>query len=207
MIQKFKKCKLSTKLATTGHIVLSLFWLLFHVGCQTTGIPEANLAKDVVTESDVLGAGDIISLAFTGASEFDQSQKIRLDGKVSLPMIGEVTAAQKTIKSFQSELSGLYENELQNPEVVISLVQKAARVYVNGQVLVPGKILLDREMTALEAIMESGGFTELANQKKVTLIRQEDDKYKRYNLNFKDEERSVFYLKSYDMITVSRRVF
>lgn len=207
MIQKFKECKLSTKLATAGYSVLSLFWLLFHVGCQTTGIPEADLAEGVVTESNVLGAGDIISLAFTGASEFNQSQKIRLDGKVSLPMIGEVTAAQKTIKSFQSELSRLYENELQNPEVVVSLVQKAAHVYVNGQVLAPGKILLDREMTALEAIMESGGFTELANQKKVTLIRREEDKYKRYNLNFKDEQRSVFYVKSYDMITVSRRLF
>ena len=205
----FEKHQSTVKRMTKSNVVLVFFWLLFSVGCQSTdvAVPMTGPNEDTHSESKVLNAGDVISVSIPAAPELSQSQKIRIDGKISLPMIGEVTAAGKSIKSFQSELSGLYQSELQNPEVVVNLVSGAAIVYVNGQVLVPGKILLDREMTALEAIMESGGFSELANLKKVTITRQEEGKYKKYLLNFKDSERPVFYVKAFDTITVERRLF
>ena len=172
-----------------------------------TNMSAVNLYDGAHAESKVLSAGDVISISFSAANELSQSQKIRIDGKISLPMIGEVTAAGKSIKSFQSELSQLYQSELQNPEVVINLVTNAEIIYVIGEVMSPGKVFLDREMTAFEAIMESGGFSDLANLKKITLTRLEDGKFKEYELNFKDDERPAFYLKAYDAITVSRRLF
>src|SRR6266404_479433 len=77
--------------------------LLLCSGCQTeqsTPLPEQRTASTPVR----LTPGDVIRLSFPATPDLNQSQKIRADGKVSLPMIGEVTAAGKTLGEFQSEL-------------------------------------------------------------------------------------------------------
>ena len=62
----------------------------------------------------------------------DQTQKIRRDGKVSLPLIGEVTAAGKRVIDFQHELVSRYEGKLENPEVLVTLENGTATVTVSG---------------------------------------------------------------------------
>lgn len=186
---------------------IGVLCVFFCTNCQSTtyqSITEAHQTSNVA--SDVLGTGDVVSVVFPGAIQFNQTQKIRLDGKISLPIIGEVMAVGKTPADFRDELTQQYESELQDPEVIVSLVHSAAVVYVNGQVAMPGKVVLDRRMTVFDAIMEAGGFATLANKKKVILTRQENGKRKRYQLNFKDEEAQVFYVQPYDTITVGERL-
>ena len=62
----------------------------------------------------------------------DQTQKIRRDGKVSLPLIGEVTAAGKRVIDFQHELVRRYEGQLDNNEVLVTLENGTATVTVSG---------------------------------------------------------------------------
>ena len=188
---------------------LGALWMLLCTGCQPAADPGAapNIEGTRIG-SNTLSAGDVVSVVYPGAPDLNQSQKIRLDGKISLPMIGEVGAAGKSPKKLQEHLAGRYEDELQNPKVIVSLVSSAALVYVNGEVRAPGKVLLDREMTVFEAIMESGGFSELANRKKVTVTRNVDGKRQRHVLNFKDDqEGESFYVRPYDTITVSQSRF
>ena len=72
---------------------------------QPTGpTPEQSAAPSAVT----LVAGDVIKLTFPGAPELNQSQKIRTDGKVNLPLIGEVQASGKTVPELQNELVQRY---------------------------------------------------------------------------------------------------
>src|SRR5882757_3494199 len=79
-------------------------WLC--TGCQSGGASSTNLASQAAPPARVtLAPGDVIKLTFTGAPELNQSQKIRADGKVSLPLVGEVDAAGKTLVALQSELS------------------------------------------------------------------------------------------------------
>lgn len=153
-----------------------------------------------------LAPGDEISVAFSGAPELNTKQKIQPNGKVSLPTIGDVTAAGRTINSLQASLTSMYQPHLQDPTVVVSLESAAAGVYVSGEVLRPGKIPLDRPMTALEAVMEAGGFSKFANPKQVIVIRKQGGKQQRYVLNMNDAlagyETSPFYLRPYDVIYV-----
>ena len=192
-----------------GFFALSFLLMFFCIGCQPMKEPGSEPSIDSSRiGSNTLSAGDVIKVAFPGAPQLDQAEKIRLDGKISLPMIGEVVASGKSPKKLQQELAGRYEKDLQNPKVIVSLTSSAALVYVNGEVKVPGKVLLDREMTVFETIMESGGFSELANRKKVILTRQVDGKRQRHVLNFKnDQESTVFYVRPYDTITVSQSRF
>ncbi|MBC7980185.1 MAG: polysaccharide biosynthesis/export family protein [Armatimonadetes bacterium] len=156
--------------------------------------------------SSTLSAGDEIRVTFSGAPELNVKQKIQANGKVSLPTIGDVNAAGRTITSFQAELTSLYAPHLQDPTVIVSLESAAAAVYLSGEVLRPGKIPLDRPMTALEAVMEAGGFTRFANQKQVIVVRTQNGKNQRYVLNLKDAlygtDSSPFYMRTYDVIYV-----
>src|ERR1039457_6769143 len=83
---------------------------LFGAGCQSapTLPPDAMIPSRPVT----LSPGDSVKLTFSGAPELSQSQKIRADGKLNLPQIGEVNAAGKSLLQFQSELVRLYQPKL-----------------------------------------------------------------------------------------------
>src|SRR5256885_3622421 len=79
-----------------------------------------------------LSPGDVIKVSYADESVPDQTQKIRRDGKVSLPFIGEVTAAGKRVIDFQHELVSRYESDIENSEVLVTLESGSASVIVSG---------------------------------------------------------------------------
>lgn len=184
--------------------VLSIMMML---GCvEYSNVGDANLPPEGdKTKLSIggLAAGDVISVKYPGDPSLDLSQKIRGDGKISLPMVGDVVAGGKELTKFQSELTGLYKSHLQNPTVVVTLEETAASVYVGGRVKNPTKVMLDRPMTALEAIMEAGGFNDFGRPDRVLLVRNEKGVHKSYNLNLAEAisaGTAAFYLKPYDVI-------
>jgi polysaccharide export outer membrane protein len=201
--------RLRNRLATATLCVCTLFAAFANVGCQTSnpGAPvpsEASISKP----SGNLAPGDEINVSFSGAPELNTKQKIQPNGKVSMPTIGDVSAAGKTINSLQSTLTSLYQPHLQDSNVVVALEAASAGVYVSGEVLRPGKIPLDRPMTALEAVMEAGGFTKFANPKQVIVVRKEGGKQQRYVLNMNDalygSDSSPFYVRPFDVLYVKQ---
>jgi len=154
-------------------ISLATLSLLFLPGCQTyTGetLPESATGQ----HPGVLTAGDTIRVSFTTAPELNQSEKIESDGRVSLPLIGQVYATGKTTAQLQEELTNLYKSQLQNSEVIVTLENVAIPIVVSGEVQKPGKVVFERPATVLEAIMEAGGFTAYGDPKKIAVIRQVD---------------------------------
>ena len=165
----------------------------------------------------VLSPGDVIKLSFPGSNELNQSQKIRTDGKVSLPLIGEVTAAGKTLPAFQTELAKLYKTQLRNADVLVTLESGTATVVVSGYVSKPGKFSFDRITTPdiykmqVQAIMEAGGVSEYGNLGKVRLIRTVNGQQQTQTLNLKSamggKTTNVYYVKDGDVIYVAQRLF
>jgi polysaccharide export outer membrane protein len=193
-----------------GLICMSALFAAFaSIGCGNMNPPPVVPAEAYVSKpSGNLAAGDEISVSFSGAPELNTKQKIQPNGKVSLPTVGDVSAAGRTINGLQESLTSLYQPHLQDPTVVVSLESAAAGVYLSGEVLRPGKVALDRPMTALEAIMEAGGFTKFANPKQVIVVRNQKGKQQRYVLNMNDAltgmESSPFYVRPYDVIYVKQ---
>jgi protein involved in polysaccharide export with SLBB domain len=148
------------KLATLG--------LLLCIGCQA---PKKTPLQLTSQTPSFLVAGDVVKVSFPAAPELNQSIKIGPDGKLSLPLIGEVNAAGKSVGQLQVELARLYKPQLQDSEVVVTLDTRAVPVVVSGAVQKPGKIIFERPATVLEAIMEAGGFTPMADLKNVSVIR------------------------------------
>lgn len=197
------------RLVAAATCLFASFAVFASVACQDMNpAPPVPAEASASRPSGALAPGDEISVSFSGAPELNTKQKVQANGKVSLPTIGDVSAAGKTITSFQSQLTSMYQPHLQDPTVVVSLESAAAGVYVSGEVLRPGKIPLDRPMTALEAVMEAGGFTKFANPKQVIVVRNQGGKSQRYVLNMNNAlsgmDSSTFYVRPFDVIYVKQ---
>jgi len=161
-------------------------------------------------EALVLHEGDTLRFTFPGAPTLNAVQQIRRDGRVALPLVGELQAAGLTTAELEKELIKAFGPQLQTKEVTVTLESSAYAVYVTGAVLRPGKIMSDRPLTALEAIMEAGGFDYTkANLKAVKVIRKEDGRTRNFTLNLKNvldgKESEQFTLKPSDIIYVQER--
>ena len=190
--------------------VLAALVMLLCAGCQTpvaTSLPEQPTAKTPVN----LSPGDTVKLSFVGASELNQSQKIRADVKLSLPLVGEVTAAGKTLVNFQNELIRLYKPQLRNSDVVVTLESGVAQVVVSGAVKKPAKLTFERRTTVFQAIMEAGGVDEYGNLRKVHLIRVVNGAQLTQVLDLRPmmsgKATSALYVKDGDVIFVPQGMF
>jgi polysaccharide export outer membrane protein len=144
--------------------------LFLCVSCETivsTKLPEGDIVRGPV----MLTSGDVVKLTFPGAAELNQSQKIQADGKINLPMIGEVDAGGRTLADLQQRLEVLYKPQLQNTTVVVTLESSVTKVVIGGAVSKPGKYEFDRPTTVLQAIMEAGGADKFGTLGRVSIIR------------------------------------
>lgn len=191
--------------AKTFALALAAAFLALLSACQTP--PPSAYGKPPTPQTPgAIAPGDVVRINFPGAPEMNQLQKVRADGKISLPLLGETTVGGKRLGDVQRELSRRYEGEIKNSEIVVTLEYSAIPVYVSGTVKSPGKVILDRPMTVLEAIMEAGGFGDFANTKKVVVIRNINGRHTTHVLNLSPAIKGIpteaFYLKAYDAIYV-----
>ena len=138
-------------------------------GCQTELPPLPN--PPGVHTAVRLSPGDVIKLSFAEETDLDQTQKIRRDGKVSLPLIGEVTAAGRRVTDFQREIISRFRDHLENPEVLVTLENGMATVTVAGFANRPGPIAFDRPMTVYQVIMQAGGVSDYGSMRNIHLTR------------------------------------
>jgi len=141
----------------------------------------------------------------------NQAQKIRADGKVSLPQIGEVTASGRTLNQFQNELKAMYKSQLKNTDVVVTLDSAVIEIYVAGAVRSPGKMAFDRPTTILQAIMQAGGGSPFANLRRVQVIRISNSVERTQVLDLRPtlagRTTRAFYVKNGDIIQVPASAF
>jgi polysaccharide export outer membrane protein len=196
-----------------------LFGLLLLVGAIVNGCTTSSNEKtmnpaaamaDQKPDLIVLREGDVVKVSFPGSANLDASQPIRRDGKILLPLIGEVTAAGLTPEALQTNLSQLYAPQISTKQLIVTVVASSFPVFVTGAVVHPGKILSDHPLTALDAVMEAGGFVlTTANLKDVRVIRNENGVMKKYSLNLKllldGKDSQPFYLEPSDIIFVPER--
>lgn len=189
--------------------------LVFMGGCEavsTTKPPAApSAALGKAQESLTLREGDVIKVSIPGTTGLDTVQTIRRDGRIALPLVGEVQAAGKTPLELQNELIGLYAPQVVSKEVTVAVVSSTFPAFVTGAVLRPGKIASDHALTVLEAIMEAGGYDSAkADLKAVKVVRQlPNGRTESYTVNVKSmldgTQTDPFYLRPSDMVIVPER--
>jgi polysaccharide export outer membrane protein len=188
---------------------LLVFAALACGGCQTPLPPLPNPPGPKTTVR--LSPGDTLKFSFAEESDLDQTQKIRRDGKVSLPYLGEVTAAGKRIIDFQHQLVGRYEDHLDNPEVLVTLENSVPGVIVSGFANKPGNIELDRPKTVYQVIMEAGGVSDYGSAGNIHLTRIINGVQRTETITLRPtirgEPTQPEYVQDGDVIYISRSLF
>ena len=189
---------------------LSLLVSSLAAGQTQTPLPLAAPQSNNTTEIITLRESDVVKISFPANANLNTTQPIRRDGMISMPLIGEVKAAGKTPKELEKALVDLYSTQLLSKEVTVEVQSSTFPIYVTGSVLHPGRIMSDHPITALEAVMEAGGFDYVkANLKKVQVTRREAGGTRLYILNLKEvmegKEGEPFYLKPADIVYVPEK--
>ena len=189
-------------------------WLMALVaGCQTQPTQSGGVKEQTTAPPEIIALreGDVLKISFPGSPTLDTTQQIRRDGKITLPLVGEVQAAGMSPESLQQDLVKLYAPQLSTKQVTVMVASSTFPVFVTGSVIRPGKIMSDHPLPALDAIMEAGGFDYTkANLKAVRVIRHEGDRVENYTLNLKlvldGKANKQFYLQPSDIVFVPERL-
>lgn len=194
-------------------LALLLLNALLATGLSGCGGVNRSARVEPVTASTpvVLGPGDVVRISFTTAPEMNQAQKIRADGKVTLPGLGQITAAGKTLAQFEAELKRLYAPQMTNTDVLVTLDSSQIEVYVSGSVKSPGKLVFDRPTTILQAIMQAGGPNPFGNLRSIHLIRINNGVERTQLVDLRPtlagRTTHAFYVKNGDIIQVPQSAF
>ena len=121
----------------------------------------------------LLYPGDQIDVRTPSAPELNQSLTVGPDGRVAMPLVGQVMAADRTLYELESELVAAYTPSLRRPEVEVVLRQAGPlKVWVDGEVRQPGVYDMPGDIDVHQAVILAGGFLPSARRNEVGLIRR-----------------------------------
>lgn len=190
--------------------VATVAFVILLQGCQAPENNDVSQLAQKQPEPQTIREGDVLKIDFPGVPSMDTTQQVRRDGRITLGIIGEVLVIGMTPSDLEKDLLRRYDTQLVSKEIIVTVVSSTFPVFVTGEVLHPGKIQPDHPITALEAIMEAGGFvSEKADMEDVVIIRQEKGGTKNYSLNLKKvlegKSSESFYLRPSDIIYVKEK--
>jgi polysaccharide export outer membrane protein len=158
-------------------IWLFFFFLLIPIFSPGTGnAAEAITSKPPLAPNEyLLGLGDIIEVQVWKEPDLTKTLTVRLDGRISLPLAGDVLAAGKSPEQLASDLETKLKSFITDPSVTVILNQSTSRkYYIIGQIIKPGEFNIDAPLSILQALARSGGFQEWAKKDKITIIRRQN---------------------------------
>jgi len=127
-----------------------------------------------------IGPEDVVSVMVWREKEMSGMFVVRPDGRITLPLAGEIMVSELTPEQVQAKVVELYSKFINKPEVSVSLARVGSKkYYLVGQVMRTGTFPLVVPINVLEAISSAGGFQEFANKKKVIILR--GDKQLKFN--------------------------
>lgn len=122
-----------------------------------------------------IGGNDILEITVYGEDDLTQEVRVTNSGFISYPLLGRIEVAGMSVVELEDYIrAALAKDYIRNPQVRV-FVKEFSNVYVFGHVKEPGPYLFKGGMTVLQAITTAGGFTRIANQRKVRIVRMHGD--------------------------------
>lgn len=144
-------------------------------GAQPTGdfapIPYASWGED--EPGYRLYPGDVLDVAVPSAPELARTVTVQPDGRITLPLIPQVMAADRSVAELDAMLAEAYATQLRNPAVEVTVkTATPLKVFVGGEVDKPGVYDMPGDIDALQAVVMAGGFKTSAKRSQVVILRR-----------------------------------
>lgn len=134
-----------------------------------------------------IGAQDVLRIDVWKEAEVSRTVPVRPDGKISLPLLNDVQAAGLTPMQLSRVIADGLKKYMNDPQVTVGVSEiNSRRIYVTGEVTRAGAFPLLPNMTLLQALSSSGGFTQFAKLKNIYVLRIEDGKQVKLPFNYKE---------------------
>jgi polysaccharide biosynthesis/export protein len=155
----------------------------------------------------IIGAEDIINIKVWRETEFTGAKGVRPDGKITMPLVGDIQAAGLTPARLADQLKQALSTYLKEPEIEVDVIQVNSKRYtITGGVGRPGPYPLVTARTVFEAINDAGGFREFANKSHITVLRADGTRlffnYDKYVKGKKDPKNVNVLLENGDTVYV-----
>ena len=139
-------------------------------------------------DSFKIGNDDVLAINVWKEPDISRSIPVRSDGKISLPLVGEVQATGQTPLKLEQEIAARLKSYIAEPEVTVIVQQiNSQKFNILGQVTRPGSYAIANAATVLDAIAIAGGFRDFAKQKSIYILRQSaDGSQTRLRFNYKE---------------------
>lgn len=135
-----------------------------------------------------IGENDVLAISVWNEPDMRQAVPVRPDGRISLPLIGDIQAAGRTPEQLQADIATKLQAYITHPDVTVIVQQMNSKKFnILGRVVKPGAYLLTTSMTVLDAIAQAGGFQDFAKQKAIYVLRDKPGAGEiRFPFNYKD---------------------
>jgi len=155
-----------------AHVLIQVVLLVsitVGLGCSK---PDVIIPPGPPEEGFVLGPEDVIEVVVWRTPDLSRQVVIRPDGKVSLPLIGDVPSSGMTADQLSSDIVERFKAYKENPSVSVNVIEvNSYYVFVVGEVTTPGKLPMKSYTTILQALALAGGFSEFASRNDIQVIR------------------------------------
>jgi polysaccharide export outer membrane protein len=176
-------------------LILALYTPSLYSADESTSVRGLNESAEtgkkwsswIFLDSYKIGRGDILEIVTWKEPDFSKEEVlVRIDGKISFPLLGDVQAAGRTPLQIKKDIEVGLKNYVSNPIVTITVKNpRSQKFYILGEVTKTGEYQLVKGLTVLQAFALAGGFTQWASKKEIILVRNEDGKEKIYRVNYK----------------------
>jgi polysaccharide biosynthesis/export protein len=182
-------------------------------GSSPAAVPDLPAAKPgSAPSSAAAGAdyrlvnGDKLRIEVYREPQLSHSLQIRPDGKISLPLAGDLVATGQTPAGLRDAITTALKDYVTNPVVTVIVVEtEMPTISVMGEVNEPGSVPLKGRMTVIEALAAAGGFKDFANTKNITIRRPTATGVQRIKFNYKEAVKAdsePVYVQAGDVIIV-----
>jgi len=159
-------------------------------GARAGGPPQPAPASAALPSDYVIGSEDVLGIVFWREMEMSGDVTVRPDGRITLPLIGDVMAAGLRPDVLRDQIDKAATKFITEPNVsVIVRTINSRKAFITGQVVMPGSYPLVGPHTIMQLIAVAGGLTEFADQGAITLMRTVNGESRSFKFNYKDVAR------------------
>jgi polysaccharide biosynthesis/export protein len=134
-----------------------------------------------------IGIADVLEVLVWKEPDLTRTVDVRLDGRITFPLLDDIQAAGLTTFQLKNIIQKKLGEFVDSPSVTITLKASGSqKFYILGEVAKTGEYTLVKDLTVLQAFALAGGFTEWASKKEILLLRNENNSYKAFIVNYKD---------------------
>lgn len=201
-----------------GLFVVIVLMVIAIAGCSgRQAFVAPPMSDQVIVQEYLIGVGDALQINVWRNDELSLAVPVRPDGKISMPLVGDILAAGLSPLQLSNNISKSLTNFVRNPQVTVIVTNPSSsdfqrRVRITGAVLAPQSIPYREGMTVLDLVLIAGGANDFASTNNAKLYRKINGEMKVYpifldDLINKGDVKTNYSLQPSDIVTVPERSF